>query len=187
MSDENGPGRLGSRPVHNGRIVKLSVDTVRFPDGSTGELETIRHPGAAAVLPVVGSAAEEDPEILLLRQYRYASGGYLYEVPAGLPLGPEEEWDACAHRELEEETGHVASRMTRLTRIFTTPGFTDEVIHLYVAEGLGKGESKLDDDEFVEVLRMRFSQALEMVRTGEVTDGKSVATLLFAASFVVGK
>lgn len=187
MSDENGPGRLGSRQVHNGRIVKLSVDTVRFPDGSTGELEMIRHPGAAAVLPVVGSAAEEDPEILLLRQYRYASGGYLYEVPAGLPLGPEEEWDACAHRELEEETGHVASRMTRLTRIFTTPGFTDEVIHLYVAEGLGKGESKLDDDEFVEVLRMRFSQALEMVRTGEVTDGKSVATLLFAASFVVGK
>lgn len=187
MSDGTGPGRLASRPVHDGRIVKLSVDTVRFPDGSTGELEMIRHPGAAAVLPVVGSVEEEDPEILLLRQYRYASGGYLYEVPAGLPLGPEEAWETCAHRELEEETGHKASRLTPLTRIHTTPGFTDEVIHLYVAEELGEGETRLDDDEFMEVIRLRFSQALDMVRTGEITDCKSVATLLYAASFVVGR
>lgn len=187
VSDGGGPGRLESRRVHDGRIVKLSVDTVRFPDGSIGQLEMIRHPGAAAVLPVVGSASEADPEILLLRQYRYAAGGYLYEVPAGLPLGPEEVWDDCAHRELEEETGHTASAMRRMTRIHTTPGFTDEVIHLYVAEGLGRGRSQLDDDEFVEVLRMRFSEALEMVRTGEITDCKSVATLLYAATFVVGK
>ena len=187
MSGGHEPARLSSRKVHEGRIVKLSVDTVRFPDGSTGELEMIRHPGASAVLPVVGSAAEADPEILLLRQYRYASGGYLYEVPAGLPKGPHEPWDECAHRELEEETGHRASRMTRMTRIHTTPGFTDEVIHLYVAEGLSPGESKLDEDEFVEVLRMRFSQALEMIRAGEITDGKTAATLLYAAAFVVGR
>lgn len=187
MSEGTGPGRLSSRKVHEGRIVKLSVDTVRFPDGSTGELEMIRHPGAAAVLPVVGSAAEADPEILLLRQYRYASGGYLIEVPAGLPLGPDEAWDECAHRELEEETGHRAARMTRMIRIHTTPGFTDEVIHLYVAEGLSPGEFRLDDDEFVEVLRVRLSEALEMVRTGVITDGKTAATLLYAAAFVVGR
>ncbi|MDP2957324.1 MAG: NUDIX hydrolase [Longimicrobiales bacterium] len=187
MSEGSGPGRLSSRKVHEGRIVKLSLDTVRFPDGTTGELEMIRHPGAAAILPVVGSAAEADPEILLLKQYRYAAGGYLYEIPAGLPKGPGEPWDDCAHRELEEETGHRASRMTHLTRIFTTPGFTDEMIHLYVAEGLVPGESRLDDDEFVEVLRMPFSAALEMVRTGAIDDGKSLATLLYAASFVVGK
>jgi len=166
--------------------VKLSVDTVRFPDGSTGELEMIRHPGAAAILPVVGSVAEADPEILLIRQYRYASGGYLIEVPAGLPKGPDEPWDDCAHRELEEETGHRAMKMTRLTRILTTPGFTDEVIHLYVAEGLTPGVSRLDDDEFVEVLRMRLSRALEMVRTGDITDCKTATTLLYAAAFVVG-
>lgn len=186
MSDGTEPGRLSTRMVHNGRIVKLSVDTVRFPDGSTGDLEMIRHPGAAAVLPVVGSVEETDPEVLILRQYRYASGGYLYEVPAGLPLGPGETWDECAARELEEETGHRSSKLTPLTRIYTTPGFTDEVIHLYVAEGLTQGRSNLDDDEFVEVMRLRFSRVLEMVRAGEITDCKSVATVLYAAAFVVG-
>lgn len=187
MTEGTEPGRISGRKVHEGRIVKLSVDTVRFPDGSTGELEMIRHPGAAAILPVVGSAAEADPEVLLLRQYRYAAGGYLYEVPAGLPLGPDEAWEDCARRELEEETGHQASKLTPMTRILTTPGFTDEVIHLYVAEGLSEGRGQLDEDEFVEVLRMRFSQVVEMVRNGEITDCKSVATILYAAAFVVGK
>lgn len=181
------PGRISTRPVHDGRIVKLSMDTVRFPDGSTGELEMVRHPGAAAILPVVGSAAEENPEILLIRQYRYASGGYLYEIPAGLPLGPGEGWDDCARRELEEETGHRAGQVTRLTRIHSTPGFTDEVIHLYVAEGLRPGQSRLDQDEFVEVHRMRFSEALGMARSGAITDAKTIATLLWAAAFLVGK
>lgn len=187
MTEGNGPGLVSSRKIHEGRIVKLSMDTVRFPDGSAGELELIRHPGASAVLPVAGAASEADPEILLLRQYRYAAGGYLFEVPAGLPLGAGESWDACAARELEEETGHRAARLTPLTRIHTTPGFTDEVIHLYLAEGLEAGESKLDEDEFVEVRRVRFSAALEMVRSGEITDAKSVATLLYAAAFVIGR
>lgn len=187
MTDSNGPGLLSSRNVHEGRIVKLSVDTVRFPDGSRGDLEMIRHPGAAAILPVLGSASEADPEVLLLRQYRYAAGGYLFEVPAGLPLDPGESWDACAARELEEETGHRATRLTPMTRIHTTPGFTDEVIRLYLAEGLVEGESKLDEDEFVEVRRLSFSRAMDMVRSGDITDAKSLATLLYAAAFVVGR
>lgn len=187
MNEEKEPGRISGRLVHDGRIIKLSVDTVRFPDGSTGELEMIRHPGAAAVLPVVGSAAEKDPDVLILRQYRYAGGGYLYEVPAGLPLGPDEAWDDCALRELEEETGYRATKLTPLTRILTTPGFTDEVIHLYVAEGLVPGESKLDEDEFVEVLRMPLSRVLSMIHSGEIRDCKTVATVLFAATFVVGR
>lgn len=187
MTEGNGPGLVSSRKVHDGRIVKLSVDTVRFPDGSRGDLEMIRHPGAAAILPVVGSASEADPEILLLRQYRYAAGGYLFEVPAGLPLDAGESWDACAARELEEETGHRATRLTPMTRIHTTPGFTDEVIHLYLAEGLLEGEANLDEDEFVEVRRLSFSRAMEMVRSGDITDAKSLATLLYAAAFVVGK
>ena len=79
------PGRLATRPIHDGRIVHLSIDTVRFPDGSVGELEMIRHSGAAAVLPILGARTESDPEVLLIRQYRYASDGYLYEAPAGRP------------------------------------------------------------------------------------------------------
>jgi ADP-ribose diphosphatase len=183
---EPSPGLLSTRKVHEGRIVKLSLDTVRFPDGSEGTLEMIRHPGASAVLPVVGSVDEEDPDILLIRQYRYAAGGTIWEVPAGIPLSRDEGWDACARRELEEETGHRAGGLRPLTRILTTPGFTDETIHLFVATGLTEGEGNLDDDEFVEVVRMPFSRAVEMVRVGEIEDCKSVATILFAAAFVLG-
>jgi ADP-ribose pyrophosphatase len=180
-------GRVESRPIFRGRIVKLSVDTVRFPDGSRGELEMIRHPGASAVLPIVGPVGAPDPEILLLRQYRYAADGELYEVPAGLPLDADESWEACARRELEEETGHRAGRLRYLTRIYTTPGFTDEVIHLFVAWDLDKGEARRDEDEFLEVVRVPFGRAVEMVGAGEIVDGKSVATILYAERFVVGR
>ena len=95
------PDRIGGETVYDGRVVRLTVDEVRFPDGSKGHLEMIRYVGASAVLPFVGALSETDPEVLLVRQYRYASGGYLYEVPAGLPLGPEESWEDCARRELE--------------------------------------------------------------------------------------
>ncbi len=179
----DGTGRLSGRVVHDGRVVHLSVDRVRFPDGSEGSLELIRHPGAAAVVPFVDPPESPDPAILLLRQYRYASGGYLYEVPAGLPQGADEAWAECARRELAEETGYTAARFDYLTRIFTTPGFTNEVIHLFVATGLSAGTAALDPDEFITVQAFPFSRALEMVRTGEIVDCKTVAALLFTAAF----
>jgi ADP-ribose pyrophosphatase len=180
------PKRLARRPVHDGRIVHLSLDTVRFPDGSVGELEFVHHAGASAVLPVAGRLDEPDPDILLLRQYRYAAGGYLYEVPAGMPLREGEPWDEVARRELEEETGWRAGRLIPLTRIYTTPGFTDEVIHLWLAAELTPGTSRLDEDEFVEVVRVPLSEALAWVAAGRIVDGKSLATLLFAARFALG-
>lgn len=185
-AEADGPGRLSRREVHDGRIVHLSVDTVRFPDGSTGELEMIRHAGAAAVLPLLGDPGDDDPEVLLIRQYRYAAGGEIWEVPAGMPDSPGESWDAVAERELEEETGWRAGELRPLTRIYTTPGFTDEVIRLYLASELERGESRLDDDEFVEVARVPFSRAVEWVRTGRIVDAKSVCTILYAAHFVLG-
>ena len=180
------PGRIDSEPVYDGRVVRLSVDTVRFPDGSEGRLEMIRHAGASAVLPFLGGLFDPDPDVLLVRQYRYASDGYLYEIPAGLPAGPQESWEECAHRELEEETGMRAATMTPLTRIYTTPGFTDEVIRLFVATDLEPGELSRDPDEFMEVVRVAFSEVLEMVRDGRIVDAKSVATILFADRFVRG-
>lgn len=184
---EHGPGRLDRRPVHSGRIVNLSIDTVRFPDGSVGELELIRHAGASAVLPLLGSPEDDDPEVLLVRQYRYAAGGFIYEVPAGMPDRAGEPWDECARRELEEETGHRAGRLAPLTSIFTTPGFTDEVIRLWVAWELEEGRTRLDDDEFVELVRVPFSRAVSWVEDGTIQDCKSVATILYAAQFVVGR
>lgn len=180
------PGRIGRREIHDGRILEISLDTVRFPDGSTGELEMVRHPGASAVLPVHGSLDDPDPEVLLVRQYRYATGGYIYEVPAGIPDDPNEAWEVCAARELEEETGYRAASLRPMTRIFTTPGFCDEVIHLFVAWDLEKGEVRLDDDEFVELVPVPFSEAVDMVRRGDIVDCKSVATILYAKAFVLG-
>ncbi len=182
----DGTGRLGGREVYDGRVVHLTVDRVRFPDGSEGNLELIRHPGAAAVVPFLDPPGSSDPEILLLLQYRYASGGYLYEVPAGLPAGPDEAWADCARRELTEETGYVAAQVQYLTRIYTTPGFTNEVIHLFTATGLTAGDAARDPDEFITVQAVPFSRALEMVRAGEIVDCKTVAALLYTAAFRVG-
>lgn len=179
------PGRIARRPVHAGRIVDLGIDTVRFPDGSTGELEMIRHSGASAVLPVLDGPDADDPRVVLVRQYRYASGGYLYEVPAGRPDHAGEPWEACARRELREETGYEAGALRRLTSIWTTPGFTDERIHLFLATDLTEGDTEYDPDEFMELVRVPFSEALRMVRDGEITDGKTICTLLYAARFAL--
>ena len=186
MSDtrEDREATLGTRLIHDGRVVHLSIDRVRFPDGSEGELELIRHPGASAILPVEGSEEDPDPTVLLLRQYRYAAGGFIYEVPAGLPRAGES-WEECARRELEEEAGVVAGRLVYLTRIHTTPGFTNEVIHLFAAFDLSPGRTSMDDDEFLTVESVRLSEALEMARTGRITDGKSLVTLLYAARFLL--
>jgi ADP-ribose pyrophosphatase len=180
------PGQLDSRPIHRGRIVDLAIDTVRFPDGSTGELEIIRHSGAAAVLPVLGDPAGPDPMILLIRQYRYATGGFMLEVPAGRPDVSGEDWESVARRELQEEAGVIAGKLVRLTTIYTTPGFTDERIHLFMATELTTGRQSLDHDEFLEPVTLPLSQALERIRTGEITDAKTICTLLYAAGFVMG-
>jgi ADP-ribose pyrophosphatase len=193
---DTAPGRIDSRLVHSGRIVELSLDTVRFPDGSTGELEMIRHSGASAVLPVLdwpgpepaesgqaGSTAQPDtvdPDVVLIRQYRYAAGGYMLEVPAGRPDQPGEDWELCARRELEEEAGLVAGQLRHLTTIYTTPGFTDERIHLYLATDCTAGTTRYDHDEFIESVRMPLSAAVGMVHSGQITDAKTIATLLLA-------
>lgn len=172
--------------LHDGRVVHLSIDTVRFPDGSVGDLELVRHRGAAAVLPVVGGEGDEDPDILLLRQYRYAAGGEIWEVPAGI-IEPGESWEDCARRELEEEAGVKAGKLISLTTIHTTPGFTNEEIHLYAAFDLAPGRVRTDDDEFLQVVRLPLSRALAMVRTGEISDGKSLVAILYAARFLMAR
>jgi ADP-ribose pyrophosphatase len=177
---------LSRRPIHKGRIVDLSIDTVRFPDGSTGDLEFIRHSGAAAVLPVLSDPHGPDPQVLLIRQYRYAAGGPMLEVPAGRPAHAGEPWETVARRELEEETGMIADTLLPLTSIYTTPGFTDERIHLFMAMGLRTGTAALDPDEFLEPVVMPLSQALEAIRTGGINDAKTICTLLYAAGFVMG-
>lgn len=184
MSDET--GRVSSRRVYTGRVINLDVDKVRFPDGSIGELEMIRHPGASAIVPFLSDPSSDDPQILLIRQYRYAAEGFVYEVPAGR-LDPGESADACARRELREETGCTAAHVEHLYTFYTTPGFTDEKIHAYMATGLTRGERELDRDEFSEVVALPLSRALEMVRGAEIVDAKTALSLLYVAGFRLGR
>jgi ADP-ribose pyrophosphatase len=178
--------QIGSRRIYTGRVINLDMDRVRFPDGSSGELEIVRHPGASAVLPFLGNPAGTDPEMLLIRQYRYAAECYLYEIPAGR-LNAGESPETCARRELLEETGCSAEQVLFLTSMYTTPGFTDERIHLFVASGLSRGETQREADEFIEVVTMPMSRALKMVERGEIQDAKTALGLLYAAGFCAGR
>ena len=180
------PGALGSRRVYTGKVLNLDIDRVQFPNGSVGELEVIRHSGASAVVPFLSDPAGEDPQLLLIKQYRYAANGYLYELPAGR-LDPGEAPEECARRELREETGCSAEHVVFLYTMYTTPGFTDERIHLFMASGLTHGETGHESDEFLTVETVPLSRALEMIRDGVVQDAKTALGILYAAGFRIGR
>lgn len=160
--------------MYDGRIVRLSVDRVRFPDGSEGEREIVRHPGSAAAVPV---RWEPEPRVVLLRQYRYAADGEIWEIPAG-KLDDGEDPGGCARRELEEEAGLRAGELRRLTSLLPTPGFCDERVHLFVASGLEEVAPARERREFIRPRELPLGRALEMVDAGEIVDGKTVAGLL---------
>ena len=173
---------VSSSRLYSGRIVNLDLDTVRFPDESIGQLEMLRHPGAAAVVPFLDPPGGADPRVVLIRQFRHAADGYIWEVPAGRLDGGEPP-EVCAARELEEETGMRARRLERLTTICTTPGFTDERIHLFLADGLDPGAEHREADEFMELHTLRWSQVLGMIQRGEIVDAKTLVSLLFVQTF----
>lgn len=176
-------GRVSGERVYDGRVIDVDLDCVRFPDGSQGELELIRHPGASAVVPLDGLDGPSQPIVTLVHQYRYAASGYIWEVPAG-KLDPGEAPETCARRELEEEVGLRGGRFERLTTIHTTPGFTDELIHLFVAWELEAGETQHGPSEFMEVRALPFDRALEMIDEGEITDGKTICALTLTARWM---
>lgn len=160
-----------TRNIYTGKVITLNVDTVQLPNGVTVDLETIRHPGAAAVVPV-----KDDGTVVLIRQFRHAAGGFIYEIPAG-KLASGEDPLHCASRELEEEVGYRASTFELLSSIFTAPGFADEVIHVYKATGLTKGRQHLDRDEVLDVIEMPLSEAITRIEDGSIRDGKTIVGL----------
>jgi ADP-ribose pyrophosphatase len=179
--------QLASRRIHTGKVISLDVDQVRFPDGSSGELEIVRHPGAAAIVPVASDLDSADPTLLMIRQYRYAIGGELWEIPAGRLANPQEDPEACARRELEEEVGVKAGTVRRLTTVWTTPGFTDEAIHLFVATDLTATAHSREPDEFIDVVPRALSEVLEMIGRGEICDAKTVVGILYMAGYILGQ
>lgn len=177
--------KLSSRRVYSGKVISVDFDTVRFPNGSVGELEMVRHPGASAVVPFLSDPDSGDPQIMLIKQYRYAAEGFIYEIPAGKLDGAEDPAD-CARRELREETGCTAERIDHLYTFYTTPGFTDERIHAFMATGLTRGEMAHEKDEFMSLETVTLSQALELIRKGELKDAKTALAILYVAGFRIG-
>jgi len=160
-----------SKHVFTGKVLTLNIDTVTLPNGFTVDLEIVRHPGAAAVVPL-----KDNGTVVLIKQFRHAAGGFIYEIPAG-KLHPGEDPMHCAARELEEEIGYVAGRLELLTSILTAPGFTDEVIHIYKATGLTAGRQQLDRDEILEVLEISLEEAIKMIKAGTIRDAKTIVGL----------
>jgi len=173
-ADDAGEGDARVTPIGRGWL-KLESEEVTLPNGRRMRLDIIRHPGASAIVPFL-----DDEEVLLIQQYRHAAGGTIWEVPAG-KLDPGEHPEDCARRELEEETGYRAGSLVALGSILTTPGFTDERIHLFEASDLEPSLQQLDGDEVIELVPMPLSAALELVWTGQLVDAKSALALVKAA------
>ncbi len=168
--------RNHTRTVHRGRVFDLAVDNVTLQNGVTVDMEVIRHPGAAAIV-----ALSDQGGVLLIRQFRYAVGRDIWEIPAGT-MNPGEAPLVCARRELEEETGVSAREWTALGEITPLPGYSDEVIHLFLARQLSPGGQQLDDDELLEVREVALETALVMIANHEIRDAKTIVALLRAVA-----
>jgi ADP-ribose pyrophosphatase len=166
------PGRISSESAYRGKFFEITREKVELPGGVIADLEILRHPGASAVVPL-----HPDKSVTLIRQYRHAADGYILEVPAGKLDYPGESPEACAHREVIEEAGVSAGRLHPLGWIYTTPGFTDEKIHLFAATGLTATKQALEDDEVIEVVQMPLAEALRLATTGGIRDGKTLCAL----------
>lgn len=164
--------------LYAGRVVHLALDTVELPNGNQTQLEIVRHPGAAAIVPI-----DEEGRVVMIRQYRYATGGYLLEVPAG-KLDPGEEPATCAARELVEEVGLFPGDLIPMGVIWTTPGFTDERIYLFAARQLEVRSQALERDEVLTIERIELDEAVRRARTGEIEDGKSACALMRVNHFL---
>lgn len=173
MDEDLIESKLKSEDIFEGRLLHVKKDTVRLPNGTIAYREWIRHPGAAAVLPIT-----PDGRLIFVRQYRYPVQQVTLEVPAGKLDGEGEDPLECARRELSEETGYRAERYTYLTKLATTVGFSNEFIYIYAAEGLTPGRQHPDEDEFINVYTMTMDEAVEKIKSGEICDAKSVTAVL---------
>ncbi|MEX0778649.1 MAG: NUDIX hydrolase [Balneolales bacterium] len=169
--------RIRSEKIYSGELLHVYKDTVKLPNGKESTREWIKHPGASAVLPVF-----ENGDVMLIKQFRYPLSQIFYEVPAG-KIDQGEPPGVTSWRELEEETGLVCENMAYAGHFHPAIGFSDEVIYLYVAWGLRETIQNVDSDEFVQLVRMPFREALAMMESGDITDGKTMACIFRAMNW----
>ena len=173
-TDKRIPRILESTEIFRGRVFDITVDTVREGE-TTYKREVVHHPGSAVIVPVF-----DDDTVALVRQYRHPAVRYLLEAAAGT-LKRGERPEEGAARELEEELGVVAGKMEKLTEFYVSPGFCEEKMWVYLATKLVETKQQLEDDEILDVVRIPFAQALEMITDGEIEDAKTIIGLMLAA------
>ncbi len=167
-----------TRLVKKGRVFAFFTENITLPNGVTMDVDVIRHPGAAAIVPMM-----DDGRLLLLKQYRHAVGAFIWEIPAGT-RDPQEDEMTCARRELTEETGYTARKMEKIGVITPLPAYSDERISIYLATGLTLSEQDLDDDEHLSVHPVKWQTAMAMIADGRINDAKTIASLHLAANHV---
>ena len=175
MSDISTPRVIHSEELYKGRVFTLRIDTIEDGEGAERRLDIIAHPGSFAI-----AALPDDDRIVLVRQYRHAAGGPLWEIPAGT-AEPGEACEDGAKRELQEETGYTADRWEPLCTVYPTPGYCTERVHLYAARNLHAGPQQLEEDERIEVREVSFEDAWGMQASGDIVDMKTVLALLWLA------
>jgi ADP-ribose pyrophosphatase len=166
--------KIGSKKLFQGEILGLYLDRVRLPNGKTAAREMVSHPGAVGIIPVTG-----DNNILMVRQYRYPVGEITIEIPAG-KLDKNESPEKCARREMAEEVGASGGSLKLLSSFYTTPGFSDEVLHLYLATGFSISANNLDQDEFLDIISMGLDEACDCIKEGRIKDSKTIIAILMA-------
>ncbi len=170
--------KISSKKIFEGKILDLYYDKVSLPNGRTATREKVAHPGAVGIVPV-----DESRRVYLVKQYRYPPDDILIEIPAG-KLDKNEDPADCAVRELEEEIGAVGAKLVSLSNFYTTPGFSDELLHMFVATGFRIKGNNLDEDEFLEVLTFTMDEADEMIKNGKIRDAKTIIGLMLARDFL---
>ncbi len=168
-----------SRVLHKGKIYDLIRENITLRNGVTTDVDLIRHPGATAIVPILGKN-----KVIMIKQYRHSIGDYILEIPAGT-CEPGEEPVLCAKRELTEETGYVADRLEKLGEIVTVPGYSDERMHIFLATDLKKDTQNLDEDEMIEVIHVPFDKVTEMIRVGHIQDSKTISGVFLASHYLM--
>ncbi|MCF6096705.1 NUDIX hydrolase [Thermovorax subterraneus] len=172
---------INTKYIFSGKILKLRLDEVKLPDGKFSTREIVEHPGAVAIVPI-----DEDKNVIMVRQYRKPVEEMLLEIPAG-KLEVNEDVKICAQRELLEETGYKAKKLIHIMDFYTTPGFSNEKMSLFLAFGLEEAESKADEDEFIKKEKIPIEKAMDMVKNGEIKDAKTMVGLLVSHMFLQGE